>query len=155
TGPTGSTGPVGSGTIVLEVNLAANQTGATAAAWNTVKYDTIVTNTQTAYSTSTGLFTPKTAGIYLVNATLGAAWASGGAAGVAVIKNGAITTAESQLTRFTSGAVAVSTTLSCTAVIFCNGTTDTISAQAFLPTAVTTLLSSTNAGSAVNMVATL
>ena len=42
-------GGVGVGNITLEVQLNANQTGLTAGAWNTLKYDTKVTDQQGSY----------------------------------------------------------------------------------------------------------
>jgi len=139
--------------IALEVSLAANQTGMTASAWNTVKYDTKTTDVQNAYSTSTGLFTPTQAGLYAVSATVAVAGIAGSNEGVAIVKNGSIANAESQSSRWAG--VASNNPTSMTALIFCNGTTDTVSVQVFLPATTTQALSSTNAGVAVNMVATL
>jgi hypothetical protein len=170
TGPVGPTGPVGAtgasgiggsgGTaanIVLEVNLAANQTGLTLGAWNTVKYDTKVTDTQVAYNTATGLFTPTVAGVYAVSASVGLNQVSGGRTGIGIWKNGSATNAESQSTLWLNGANATTDPLSISALIYCNGTTDTISVQGW-PQA-TNFLSPPNISSfttaAVNMIAVL
>jgi collagen type I/II/III/V/XI/XXIV/XXVII alpha len=164
TGPQGATGAQGPqglpgnvpvpANIELEVNLAANQTGVTAAAWNTCKYDTKVTDAQNAYSISTGLFTPIKAGVYAITASVGLTQGAGQQIGIAIVKNGAIAGAEAQATKWNNGGTANNNTLSIAALIFCNGTTDTISVQAWSPAA-TSFLSTANAGATVNMIAVL
>jgi hypothetical protein len=159
-GPQGIQGTPGSsvGTpaqIALEVALNANQTGVTAGAWNTLKYDTIVTDVQGGtFNTSTGIYTPKVAGVYAISASIGAAWVANGWIGVAILKNGSLSTAESQSIRFVTGGSAYTGAQTASALIYCNGTTDTIQVQGVQSTN-TTFLSTANAGAAVNMVAIL
>lgn len=159
TGPQGATGPgfAQAANVVLEVSLTANQTGLVSG-WNTVKYNNKVTDVQNAYSTSTGLFTPTVAGLYAVSATVSMLAVAGNFSGRAVCKNGAITTAQSQQSDFiwsvTPGSPGI---VSATALIYCNGTTDTISMMAYYGAAGNTFYSGANSvfPGVVNMVATL
>ena len=146
-------GGVVAANITLEVQLNANQTGLTAAAWNTIKYDTKITDVQNAYSTSTGVFTPTVAGVYAVSASIGAGMVAASQTGVAILKNGSLTQGETQSTKVAS--TAQTSTLSASALIYCNGTTDTISVQGYVAAGITAFQSSANAAAAVNMVATL
>jgi hypothetical protein len=141
------------GAITLEVSLANNQTGLTAGAWNLVKYDTKVTDVQNAYNLASGIFTPTVAGLYAISASVGAAWVGNGIVGVAILKNGSLSNAESQSIRIVSGG-AYTGAQTISALIYCNGTTDTIQVQGIQSTN-TQWLSTANAGATVNMVATL
>ncbi len=147
--------PVAAANIALEVTLANNQTGATSSAWNLVKFDTEITDTQNAYSSSTGLFKPTKAGLYAVVATIAASVPGGLAFGCAIVKNGSITNSESQVSKWLVGANTLITSATASALIYCNGTTDTISVQGYLSTGMTTFLSVTNASVGTGMVATL
>jgi hypothetical protein len=122
-------------TIVLEVSLAANQTtGITSGGWSQAKFDTKTTDVQSAYSVATGLFTPTVAGLYSVTAALGLwiqttqSWL-----GVGIYKNGVGTNPESRTDITSAAGVGSGQTLgrSISALIYCNGTTDTISVWGF------------------------
>ena len=137
TGPAGPTGPTGpavavAANIALEVRLAADQTtGVSLLTWCTAKYDTKITDVQNAYSTSTGLFTPTVAGVYAVSASIGVWAGSGVGIGVAIVKNASLTNSETQASNFVNGATGRPGVLSVSALVYCNGTTDTISVQGY------------------------
>jgi len=140
--------------VVLEVSMAANKTGL-GAGWSTCKYDTKVTDAQSGYSTSTGLFTPTVAGLYAVSASIATNNNVNTNAGVAIVKNGSLTNPESQgELSFSVGTATISYSRS--ALIYCNGTTDTISVQGYnSSSSQQTFYSSAAATVAINMVATL
>jgi Collagen triple helix repeat (20 copies) len=141
--------------IVLEVSMAANQTGLAVSGWRQAKYDTKVTDTQNAYSTSTGFFTPTVAGLYSVVATLATQQGNATAIGTAIAKNGNVTNPESQGSAISAGAGGPQPT-TVSALIYCNGSTDTISVWGYQAASGTGIFySSANAGFAINMVATL
>lgn len=149
--------PVASATtrrLVLEVSQAADLTGLTAAAWNTIKYATEVTDVQNAYDPATGIFTPTQAGVYAVSICIGHAGAASGAFGIQIVKNGAMTVGESQSIS-TIPASATNFFMSISALIACNGTTDTIQARGFVPTGITVFRGGTTMGGACNMIAVL
>lgn len=147
--------------IVLEVSQAADFTGLTGSAWNTLKYSTKVTDLQNGYDPSTGNFTPRQAGVYLVVANVGVPGSTAAMIfGVQIAKNSAavgLTPSPEMMssTVVSTTTTAVNTSLSTAALIYCNGTTDFISARAYCPSAVTTMRGGTNLGLTVNMVATL
>lgn len=97
-------------------------------------YDTVTTDTQSGYVVATGLYTPKQAGLYLVTASLGVYLSANQWNGMAVCKNKNLADPQSrmQLWANSSGISAtVAQAQSMTAVIACNGTTDTISAHGY------------------------
>lgn len=140
--------------IVLEATLTADETGLTAAAWNTIKYDNEITDVQNAYNPATGVFTPTQAGVYAVSASVGHAGSANSPYGLQILKNGAPATPETQ-TLTGPGTTAGNFMQAISALIYCNGLTDTIQARAFTPTGVTTIRGSTTMAIAVNLVATL
>jgi hypothetical protein len=147
-------GPAVAANITLEVSLANNQAVPTFA-WSTVKYDTVVTDVQGGYNRSTGLFTPSVAGLYAVSASFGIIQDSNVGAGIAIVKNGSLANAETQASKWVNGNAGTPTnTLSLSALIHCNGTTDTISVLGWSGTAAH-FQSAANVGVAVNMIAAL
>jgi hypothetical protein len=143
------------GGVVLEVNMGTSKTGLTAGAWNVVKYDTKITDTQNAYNAATGVFTPTQPGLYLVVASVAVvAGAAGTYIGAGIRKNGAQTTQESMNVWGTFGGTNQNPT-TVSALIYCNGSSDFIDVVAWLPGGITSISNTTNAGFAVNMVATL
>lgn len=140
--------------IALEVQLQGNQT-VTAAAFNTVKYDTVITDLQSAYNPATGLFTPKQAGLYSVVATYATNMVASSQQAIAIVKNGALTNAESIINRWYPPLAGTANTMSVSALINCNGTTDTISCMGLAPTGVTTFYANATAANPVTMIATL
>lgn len=130
-GPAGTAGPAVAANIVLEASLTANQSGITANTWMPVKYNNKITDTQNGYSTTTGLFTPNIAGLYLVHASIGLWQGTNTWVGIAIAKNGVVTSGESQVNRIGVGAIGVNSAVSTGALIYCNGTTDTISAMGY------------------------
>jgi hypothetical protein len=159
-GPQGATGVGQANNVVLEVSLTANQTGITANSWATVKYNNVVTDTQTAYSTSTGVFTPKAAGLYAVSASIATNNVQGNWTAMSICKNGSLTTAENMANGSLPYVSSVVGVQSITGLIYCNGTTDTIEIKGYMPTGSTVFFASGNATMAtntgvVNMVVTL
>lgn len=168
TGPPGSTGASGSGAtgatgssvgtpaqIALEVTLANNQVSGTVG-WNTVLFDTKTTDVQNAYSTSTGLFTPTVAGLYLISAVVCiGAGVTGNTFGLLISKNGVASSAETQTEIHYGTSATYAATGTVTALIHCNGTTDTISTFVYVNSGAGTIYSSTNAGRWIGMIATL
>jgi hypothetical protein len=152
-GTQGPTGPALAANIALEVSLTANQTGVTASTWTACKYNNKITDTQNAYSTSTGLFTPTVAGVYAVSASIGLWLGASAFVGVAIAKNGSVVNAESQPSNFCHGTTGAYDTLTASALIYCNGTTDTISAMGY--SGDVTFYAPATAHYAVNMVAVL
>jgi hypothetical protein len=141
--------------VALEVSMAANQTGLAVSGWRQAKYDTKITDTQNAYSTSTGFFTPTVAGLYCVVASLATQQGTGSGLGTVIAKNGVVTNAESQGTSVAAGAAGPQP-VNAAALIYCNGTTDTISVWGWMAGNGTGIFYSTaNANQAINMVATL
>jgi hypothetical protein len=140
TGGTGGTGAIGASgaaggtgaaaSIVVEAQITNTQT-VTAGTWTTAVYNNIITNTQGAYNATTGVFTPNVAGLYLATAGLifGASAADGSSMGVAIVKNSNFAAAESQLTASMIGAGGSPVYQSISALIYCNGSTDTISCK--------------------------
>lgn len=109
---------------VLSVSRAANQS-VSDSTYTAVLYDTTALDTQSAYASGNGRYTPTVAGKYLVIAT--------GVYGVvtaisngrtAIYKNGAAV-AESIGNAFTAN-VASSTAITCSTIVSMNGTTDYI-----------------------------
>ena len=133
TGNTGVTGPTGVGaasSIVLEVGL----TGAFATTLNTftvLKWPVVTTDTQAGYSVSTGLYTPKVAGVYAVTAACSVQLGGGNATLLAIVKNGSIANPQSIVGTEALFPSSANTANEVGALIFCNGTTDTISTQVF------------------------
>jgi hypothetical protein len=143
TGPTGASGPGGS--IALEVSMTTSQS-VTASTFTTAIYNNVVTDTQGGYNASTGIYTPKVAGLYLVRANLACGGVSEG--GLSICKNGSITGTQGS-SEF-SGSVSDSST---SALIQCNGSTDTISVKGF--TSGTVFNGTSTATFGVNFTATL
>jgi hypothetical protein len=110
--------------ITLEVHLVTNQT-VSSGVWTAVKFDTKITDVQNAYNLATGLFTPTVAGLYLVSATIQPNSTGTTYTGAAIAKNGNVVNAQSQQNEVGGGMAS----LNPVALIYCNGTTDTISAQ--------------------------
>jgi hypothetical protein len=96
--------------------------------------------------------TPTVAGVYQVSASVGVTAVDTSKCGIAIVKNGSVTNNESQIS-FTIAGGSASETLQASALIYCNGTTDTISVQGW--TQGSTFLSAATAGTAINFIATL
>lgn len=143
------------GTIALEVSMTVNQTGVTNGAWTTAVYNNKITDIQGGYNSSTGIFKPTIAGLYVVTANLGMWMGNNTWLGLAIVKNGAITVGESNVLRTAFGNVGAYTPMATAALIYCNGTTDTISVMGYQ--ADTTFVAGPNCNSpcVTNFVATL
>lgn len=91
----------------------------------TVKYNTIVVDTETAFNTTANSYTPKTPGWYRINATVGETATGTGAYTIVLLlsKNGARYMITQYLINYNSG---YGQTMQLSTLIQMNGTTDTL-----------------------------
>lgn len=127
TGATGPTGPQTASSIQLEVGLTGS-ISLTANTMTTLKWPNTVTDVQSGYSVSTGVYTPNVPGLYAVMATVGLTIGASGSAVLAILKNGTVPHQQGALSNLLSP-IATNTQANASALIQCNGTTDTISVQ--------------------------
>lgn len=115
-----------------------DQTGLTASANNAIVWTNANVNNQSWFSTSTGKYTPQSAGTYMVVLSILVNGGTSGETGQAIIyKNGSMLKAGLYFN--TSGNAGSGTVSYCLGIVTMNGTTDYLQAYAYLPAGITTL----------------